>query len=118
MRVGGPRREIMLRGLWTVTARSVRCPRNALVRGCVTVLGTHKRGEPVLLERHCQQQPGEQLHAGFSDTELLEQLVPVAIEAAHRSLAANSVVPVSVFFGTIDCLRSSHPFAPVAGRSA
>ena len=73
---------------------------HALVRGRVTVLGTHKRGEPVL-ERHCQQ-PGEQLHAGLSDTELLEQLVPVAIEAAHRSLAANSVVPVSVFFGMID----------------
>lgn len=26
MRIGGPRREIMLRGLWTVTARSVHSP--------------------------------------------------------------------------------------------
>jgi hypothetical protein len=42
-RVGTPRREIMLRGLWTVTARSIPLVLNALVRGRVTVLGTDTR---------------------------------------------------------------------------
>ena len=47
-------------------------------------------GEP-LLERDRQQESGEDLRAGLRDPQLLQQLVPVAVEA----LALGLVAPVA-----------------------
>ena len=58
-------------------------------------------GEP-LLERDRQQEPGQDLRSGLRDAQLLEHLVPVAVEALGLGLVA-AVAGVGILSESCAC---------------